>query len=55
MNPSSSSGTFSGCCLSSSGAYTLFKNDGINCTTNFSNITVEDGDTIFVDINLGAI
>ncbi len=54
MNPSSSSGTFSGCCLSSSGAYTLFTNGGIDCTANFSNIVVEDGDTIFVDINLAA-
>ena len=55
MNPPSSSGTFSGCCISSSGAYTLFTNGGINCTTNFSNIAIEDGAVIFVDINLSAI
>lgn len=55
MEPSSSSGTFSGCCLRSNGNYTSFTNGGINCTTNFSNIAVEDGETIFVDINLAAI
>ena len=55
MNPSSSSGTFDGCCLSSSGAYTLFSNGGIDFTVNFNDIIVSDGDTIFVDINLGVI
>ena len=55
MNPSSSSGTFDGCCISNSGAYTLFSNGGIDCTANFNDIIASDGDTIFVDINLGVI
>lgn len=55
MNPSSSSGTFSGCCIGDSGAYTLFSNGGIDCTSNFNNLAVSDGDTIFVDINLGVV
>ena len=55
MNPTSSSGTFSGCCISDSGAYTLFSNGGIDCTSNFNDIVVSDGDTIFVDINLGVV
>ena len=52
MNPTSTSGTFNGCCIGDSGAYTLFSNGGIDCTSNFNNISVSDGDKIFVDINL---
>ena len=53
MDPSSKSGTYTGCCLSETGAYIMFTNGGINCTSTFNNVAISDGDTIFIDINLG--
>ena len=53
MDPSSNSGTYNGCCLGETGAYTMFTNGGINCTSTFNNVAISDGDTIFIDINLG--
>ena len=55
MNPTSSSGTFDGCCIGSNGAYTLFSNGGIDCTANFNNIAVSDGDVININIRLNVI
>lgn len=52
MNPTSTSGTFDGCCISDFGVYTLFSNGGIDCTSNFNDIAVSDGDKISVHINL---
>lgn len=53
MDPSSKSGTYTGCCLGKTGAYVMFTNGGINCTSTFNNVAISDGDTIFIDINLG--
>lgn len=53
MDPSSKSGTYTGCCLSETGEYIMFTNGGINCTSTFNNVAISDGDTIFIDINLG--
>ena len=55
MNPTSSSGTFDGCCIGDGGAYTLFSNGGIDCTVNFNNIAVSDGDVININIRLNVI
>ena len=53
MDPSSTSGNYKGCCLSETGTYIMFNNGGIDCTSTFNNVAISDGDTIFIDINLG--